>query len=165
MANSTVESAQRSIIHHNLPPSTKAYGSASDIANDPTVDLVIVCVKVGNHFALAKPAIENGKNVFVEWPLAASPAEAKELTELAATKGVKTNVGLQTRFDPVVQKMKETILSGKIGNVISSSAWICETRTTVDAWVKGLEHYLDIKSGGNEFTIIFGHCESRQQFY
>jgi predicted dehydrogenase len=159
VANSSVESAQRSILHYKLPASTKAYGSAQEIANDPNVDLVVVAVNVKSHFALAKPAIDSGKNVFVEWPLGATVAEAEELTKLADAKGVKTSVGLQTRFDPAVQKIREIISSGKIGKVVSSSALICSTLTSVDMWPKGIEYFLDIKSGGNEFTIVFGHCK------
>jgi predicted dehydrogenase len=159
VANSTIESANRSIQHHGLRSSTKAYGSALDIAKDPDVDLVVVSVNVREHFALTKPAIENGKNVFVEWPLGASTAEAKELTELAAAKGIKTNVGLQIRVDPLVQKLKEVISSGKIGKVINSTALLSSNISPADGWPKGMEFYLDLKSGGNQFTIMFGHCE------
>jgi predicted dehydrogenase len=159
VANSSIESANRSIRHHGLPSSTKAYGSALDIAKDPDVDLVVVSVNVKDHFALTKPAIENGKNVFVEWPLGATTAEARELTELAAAKGIKTNVGLQIRVDPLVQKLKEVISSGIIGKVVNSTALLSSNISPSDGWPKGMEIYLDLKSGGNLFTILFGHCK------
>jgi predicted dehydrogenase len=97
VANSSVESAQRSIEFHKLPATTKAYGNPDDISADPNVDLVVVSVKVSDHLHLTKPALENQKSVFVEWPLGASVAEAEELTKLAAARGVKTIVGLQAR--------------------------------------------------------------------
>jgi predicted dehydrogenase len=159
VANSSIESSNRSIQHHGLPPSIKAYGSALDIAKDPDVDLIVVSVNVREHFALTKPAIENGKDVFVEWPLGASVAEAKELTEFAAAQGVKTSVGLQIRVDPLIQKLKEVISSGKIGKVINSSALLSTNISPADGWPKGMEFYLDLQSGGNQFTITFGHCK------
>jgi predicted dehydrogenase len=78
VSNSTIQSAQASIDFHNLGADVKAHGSPEGIANDPNVDLVLVSVKVGTHYALTKPALLAGKDVFVEWPLGASTAEAEE---------------------------------------------------------------------------------------
>lgn len=97
VANSSVESAQRSIDFHKLPPTTKAYGSPKDIAADPNVDLVVVSVNVAKHYELAKPILEHKKDIFVEWPLASNPAQAEELTNLASASGVRNMVGLQGR--------------------------------------------------------------------
>lgn len=146
VANSTVESAQRSIEHHGLPASTKAYGNAEDIAQDPNVDLVVVSVRVGKHFQLTKPALQNKKDVLVEWPLGATVAEAEELTKLAASNGVRTVVGLQARAEPLVIKVKELIASGKIGQVISTTVAASTGHIPTDSWMKGAEYYLDFKS-------------------
>ena len=97
VANSTVESAQKSIEFHKLPAGTKAYGNPDDIAADPNVDLVVVSVNVARHYELTKPAIEHKKAVFVEWPLSVTTAQAERLASLAASKGVRTMVGLQGR--------------------------------------------------------------------
>lgn len=97
VANSSVESARRSIEFHKLPAKTKAYGDPKDIAADPDVELIIVSVKVSDHLLLTKPALENNKSVFVEWPLGASVAQAEELTQLASAHAGKAMVGLQAR--------------------------------------------------------------------
>ncbi len=97
VANSSVESAQRSIDFHKLPSTTKAYGNPEDIAADPNVDLVVVSVEVTKHAFLVKPAIAHKKALFVEWPLGANVAQAEELTKLAAANSIKTMVGLQSR--------------------------------------------------------------------
>lgn len=70
VANSSVESAQKSIDIHRFPSSTKAYGSPEDIAANPNVELVIVSVEVRKHYQLVLPALKHRKSVFVEWPLA-----------------------------------------------------------------------------------------------
>lgn len=54
---------------------------------DPTVDGVIVCSENAHHFAAARQALGAGKHVVVEFPLAASAAEAEALYALAATAG------------------------------------------------------------------------------
>jgi predicted dehydrogenase len=97
VANSSAESARRSIEFHNLPATTKAYGNPEDIAADPSVELIVVSVKVSEHLRLTRPALENNKSVFVEWPLGASVAQAEELTKLASVHSIKAIVGLQAR--------------------------------------------------------------------
>lgn len=160
VSNSTTASAQASIDYHNLGPSVKAYGSPTDLAADPNVDLIVVSVRVASHYALTKPAIKAGKDVFVEWPLGATTAEAVELTKLAEEKGVKTIVGLQARASPLVVKIKSLIDEGKIGKVLSSTVVGIFSGLPTSIWIEGAEYYLDLNSGGNALTIFFGHCKS-----
>ncbi|OIW26690.1 oxidoreductase family protein [Coniochaeta ligniaria NRRL 30616] len=157
VSNSTVESARRSIAANNLPASTKAYGSPEDLARDPDVDLVVVSVRVAKHYELTKPALLHNKDVYVEWPLGASRAEAEELTKLAQENGVKTMVGVQARSDRLVLKVKEILASGQIGDVVSSSVMASSSFIPGDRWMEGAEYYLDFSSGGNEFHIFFAH--------
>ncbi|KAK1754282.1 putative oxidoreductase [Echria macrotheca] len=157
LANSTVESAQRSIQSNNLPPTTAAYGSAEDLAKDPNVDLVVVSVRVEKHFALARAAIQQGKDVFVEWPLGASLQQSEQLTEMAKKAGVKTVVGVQGRSSRIVSAVKKILADGKIGRVVSSCVEANMSLLPVEEWWEGYEFYLDMKSGGNAFTIHFAH--------
>ena len=159
LANSTVESARRSIFAHELPLSTKAYGSPEDIASDPDVDLVVVCVQVQKHYKLAKPALLKKKKVLVEWPIAATINDVEELTQLAKDNGVDTAVGLQARAAPAIQKLKEILSSGQIGRVLSSTVVGSSSKLNTETWAEDLKYYLDISSGV-EFAIGFGHCTS-----
>lgn len=158
LANSSVESAKKSAAAHNLPTSVKAYGNAQDLANDPDVDLIVVSVRVGKHYELVKPALLNKKRVLVEWPLAATTEQYEELAQLASDYGVETVVGAQARAAPAIQKLKEILASGEIGTVISSTAIIASTFKT-DVFPEDIKYILDFSSGGNEFTIGFGHCK------
>ena len=159
LLNSNVQSAEASIAFHNLGPDVKAYGSPEDLAKDDTVDLVVVSVMVGKHYALAKPALLAGKNMFVEWPLGANLREAEELAELARAKDVKTIVGLQARPSVVVQKIKEVLDSGKIGKILSTNVVASFQGFGIRTWPADADYYLDENSGGNSLTISFGHCE------
>lgn len=164
LCNSSVEAAQRSIEFHKLSPSVKAYGDINEIAQDPDVDLVLVSVHVSQHLALALPAIQNKKQVFVEWPLGASTEETEQLTQLAEANNLKTVVGVQGRGNPIVRKAKEIIQSGEIGDIKSTFVVGAFPGLFDGFWLEGIEGYLDIKSGGNSFHITFAHCKSCQNF-
>jgi predicted dehydrogenase len=159
VCNSSVESARQTIAGNGLPASTRAYGDPEDLARDPDVDLVVVSVRVAKHFDLTKPALLHKKHVYVEWPVGKSTAETEELTRLARENGVRTMVGVQARADPLLAKIKEMLASGEIGDVTSSSVVASTGIIPGDSWMEGLEYYLDLTSGGNEYTIFFGHCE------
>ncbi|GJC79673.1 galactose/lactose metabolism regulatory protein GAL80 [Colletotrichum liriopes] len=157
LCNSSVEAARRSIEMHKLPSSTKAYGDVEKLAKDSDVDLVVVSVVVTKHLELALPALAAKKQVFVEWPLGASVAEAEKLTQLAKANGLKTVVGLQGRGDVLTVKLRELIESGEIGDILNTSVVGTLPYFPPSFWVEGAEYYLDIKSGGNMFHIGFGH--------
>ncbi|KAK1970322.1 oxidoreductase family protein [Colletotrichum sublineola] len=157
LCNSSVEAARRSIKVHKLPSSTKAYGDAKELANDPDVDLVVVSVRVTKHLELTLPAIEAKKRVFVEWPLGASVPEAERLTQLAEASGLETIVGLQSRGDVLTAKLKEIVESGEIGDLLNVSVVGLPPYFPPNLWVEGMEYYADIRSGGNTFHIGFGH--------
>lgn len=92
------------------------------MAKDPNIDLVVCSIRVDRHFQAISPALKAGKNVFVEWPLAASLQEAEELLRLKNENGVKiAAVGLQARQAPIIGKIKELIDEGRIGKVLSST--------------------------------------------
>ena len=93
LCNSSVENARAAIKVHGLPPTTKAYGSPQDLADDPEIDLVVCSVRVDRHYETV-PSLKAGKDIFCEWPLGKDLAEAQEMEEIAKSKGVRTMVGL-----------------------------------------------------------------------
>ncbi|KAF9044952.1 oxidoreductase [Panaeolus papilionaceus] len=112
----------------------KAYhGSSRRIASDPNVDLVAVSVKAPLHKELALPAIEAGKDLFVEWPAGASLQETIEIAEAAKRKGVKTIVNLNARNSLVVRKIKSLIDSSAIGQIRSTTLVSCLLNDNIQA--------------------------------
>jgi predicted dehydrogenase len=99
------------------------YENPKDVASDPNVDIVAVSVNVPEHYKLIRPALEAGKDVFSEWPLACNLSEAEELLHLAKEKGVKTIVGLQARQNPSILKAKEIVASGKLGKILGTTMY------------------------------------------
>ncbi|KUL87947.1 hypothetical protein ZTR_03943 [Talaromyces verruculosus] len=157
LCNSTVEKAQKSIEHNKLDPATKAYGSVEELVQDPEVDLVVVSVHVDKHYALVKPALQNKKSVFVEFPLAGSYLQVEELAELARQAGVKTVVGAQARANLALKKVKELIKSRAIGDVVSTS-WT--GHLSLSTWLglpEGLKDFVDLEGGPGRINIGLGH--------
>lgn len=141
ISTTSAESAEKSAKKYSetVGHAVKAYhGDTAQIANDPEVELVAVSVKAPSHKAALLPAIEAGKDIFIEWPAGVSLKESTELAEAAKKKGIRTIVGLQGRQSPMIAKVmhpfidvgrigltltqiKEILDSGVIGKVISTS--------------------------------------------
>jgi predicted dehydrogenase len=85
------------------------------------VDAVIVAAPDRLHVPLATQAIDAGKHVLVEKPLATTEQEALELTDLAATAGVKLQVGSMKRHDPGIEFARSC--RDQVGNILSVQAW------------------------------------------
>jgi predicted dehydrogenase len=122
------------------------------------VELVVCSVRVDRHFPTISPSLKAGKNVFVEWPLGKSAAEARELLKLKNENGVKTAVvGLQARQAPIVNKIKSLVESGAIGKVLSST-WVAQATNGGPTALERVKYIGDKEVGGNLVTIHFGHA-------
>ena len=67
-------------------------------------------------------------------------------------------VGLQARANPLLLKAKQLVDDGKIGKVMSSTV-VGYIALPLDMSPADAAYYLDMNSGGNNFTIHFGHCK------
>jgi len=92
-----------------------------DLINHPGVDLVVVTVKVPYHHEIISAALDAGKMVFSEWPLANGLDEAEELTRRTEASGVRTIVGLQARYSPIIRYARDLISEGYIGDVLGTT--------------------------------------------
>jgi predicted dehydrogenase len=107
--------------------SAKAYGARKcywdfrEMVADPEIDVVDVCVRAPSHYEVAMAALEAGKHVFCEWPLGANSAQADEMASLAEAKGVRTMVGLQSRYAPSFQRFRQLVQEGYLGRLISAN--------------------------------------------
>jgi predicted dehydrogenase len=93
-----------------------------DLLQDRDLDAVVIATPVRFHHSMAKAALEAGKHVFIEKPIARTGAEAQELVTLAREQGLILMVGHTFLFSPAVRRMKEIIDAGDIGQVQYISA-------------------------------------------
>lgn len=73
------------------------------------VDAVTIAASTSEHFALARFFLERGVHVLVEKPMTRTSAEAAVLTELAAARGLKLQIGHVERFNPALLAARETL--------------------------------------------------------
>jgi len=93
------------------------YDDYRDVLADADIDVVHNCTPNKYHSAITREAIERGKHVLSEKPLAMTSEEAGELVDLAAEKGIVHGVDFCYRYYPVVQEMAVRIRNGELGDV------------------------------------------------
>lgn len=77
-----------------------------DVIADPEVDVVVVGVLPQYHAEIARAALEQGKPVYVEKPLAPTPEECRAIQRLAAKQKLSVAVGFNRRFAPATEYLK-----------------------------------------------------------
>lgn len=98
-------------------PGARTTTSFDEVLADDTVDAVSIATPPATHYTLARQALEAGKHVMVEKPLATSEIEAESLVELADRLGLVLMPGHTFLYSPPVNKVKELIDSGELGEV------------------------------------------------
>lgn len=92
-----------------------AVADAREILKRDDVDLIDVCTPSHTHFELAWAALEAGKHVLCEKPVAYDFRDTRRAADLARRKKLKTKVGLTFRYSPAMRYARELIASGFIG--------------------------------------------------
>jgi predicted dehydrogenase len=88
-----------------------------DLINDPKIDLIVICTPVNTHYEIAKKALKSGKHVLIEKPMTNKSSQAEELLSLAEQKNLKVFVDHTFVFTGAVEKMRQLIKSGEIGDI------------------------------------------------
>ncbi len=97
------------------------YTDTAEMLNSADVDAVLIAAPDRFHYALGKQAIEAGKHVLMEKPLAQTSVQAQQLADLAVSSGRKLQTGAMKRHDPGIAFAKHHI--ERIGEILSFSSW------------------------------------------
>jgi UDP-N-acetyl-2-amino-2-deoxyglucuronate dehydrogenase len=95
----------------------QAYARYQDLLEDPDLDIVDVTLPHPLHYEVALAAIDQGKHVLVEKPMAVSSQQGQDLIDRAHRAGVKFGVAENTRFVTAYQKAQQVLDEGLLGNV------------------------------------------------
>src|SRR5882762_5202145 len=79
------------------------------------IDLIDVCTPSHTHFDLAWRALEAGKHVLCEKPVAYDYRDTERAADLARRKGLKTKVGFTFRYSPAMRYVRELVAGGFVG--------------------------------------------------
>jgi len=105
-------------------PNVAVTRSFDQVLGDPAVRAVAIAVDAPNHFHLARMALEAGRHVLVEKPLALNAADAETLCVLAERRGLTLMVGHLLLYHPAVERTKAVIDEGALGEVL----YLCTER-------------------------------------
>jgi predicted dehydrogenase len=95
----------------------RLHESAEDVVAAPDLDAVVVASPVATHYGFARQALEQGKHVLVEKPLASTVAEGEELAALAERQGLTLLVDHTFLFTGAVQTIRQLCKSGELGRI------------------------------------------------
>jgi predicted dehydrogenase len=132
---------------HGLYPAVRVSERVRDIFEDESVDAVVIATPVATHFELAMSALESGKHILVEKPLARSVSEIIEIGNLAKKKNLVVMAGHTFLFNAAVRYVKELIDAGGLGNIryiYSQRLNLGRIRSDVDALWNFAPHDISI---------------------
>lgn len=94
-----------------------AYSNLNDMLGDPTIDVVVNLTQVGYHYETTRAALQAGKHVYSEKPIALNLEEADRLVSLAREKGLRFAVAPALIIHPESLETRRLLEAGVIGKV------------------------------------------------
>src|SRR5262249_20016131 len=98
-------------------PDVRFHREYGALLADPSVDAVALATPAVMHNEMAKAALEAGKDVLVEKPLAIDVKHGEDLVNLAESKGRILMVGHILRYHPAILKLQQLIREGELGKI------------------------------------------------
>ena len=99
-------------------PGVKVTDDFNEIINNPDITSVAVVTPSHTHYKMVHAMLDAGKNVYVEKPISTVAQEAKDLTEVANSKGLVLMVGHLLLYHPAVNRLKMLIEEGELGDIV-----------------------------------------------
>lgn len=109
--------AERREYVKTMYPAIRVTDHVEEVLQDPKIDAVVIATPVASHFDLAVKALEAGKNILVEKPMARSVAEVETIGRLAQKRSRVAMAGHTFLFNAAVRHIRKLIDSGEVGNI------------------------------------------------
>ena len=121
-SNSTVKavvdpSKERQEFVKKTYPGIYVTDELDSVINDPEIDAVVIATPVASHYSLTIQALNMGKHVLVEKPIATKTDQVREISQLAREKELVAMVGHTFLFNSAVRYVKSIIESGELGDI------------------------------------------------
>lgn len=143
------------------------YKDAQNLVTDPDVDAVYIATPPSTHSTYAIMALNAGKAVYVEKPLAISYDECLRVNRVAAAQRQGCFVAYYRRYLPYFKKVKDLINSGVIGNILTAQIRFAAPPREMDFSKKDLPWRLqpDIAGGGYFYDLAPHQIDIMQQLF
>ncbi|MBM7694532.1 putative dehydrogenase [Peribacillus deserti] len=133
---------------------SKVYSNYLELLNDPAIDVVHVCTPNDSHAEITIAALEAGKHVMCEKPMAKTSAEARQMLKAAKRTGKKLSIGYQNRYRQDSQFLHKYCEDGGLGEIYFAKAHAIRRRA-VPTWGVFLD---EEKQGGGPLIDIGTHA-------
>jgi predicted dehydrogenase len=130
---------------------TKLSSNPSDIINDPDIDIIDVCTPNMYHTELVVAALNAGKHVICEKPLAPTPAEIRQMIAARDQSGKMLMTAQHFRFAGMSQAMKREIDAGALGDIYHARSWMIRR-----GWIPVRPGFIYKKNSGGGPCIDIG---------
>lgn len=124
-----------------------------DLLADDSIDVIHVCTWNVTHCQITCDALEAGKHVLCEKPMAVTGAEARQMRDTAKRTGKKLSVGFQYRFRTESQFLRKVVDEGRLGEIYAAKAHAVRRRG-VPIWGVFTDKS---KQGGGPLIDLGGH--------
>ncbi|WP_172249576.1 Gfo/Idh/MocA family protein [Saccharibacillus deserti] len=132
----------------------KVYTDYTELLRDVTIDIIHVLTPNESHARISIAALESGKHVMCEKPMAKTAAEARQMVQAAERSGKKLTIGYNNRFRPDSQHLKKVCEAGTLGHIYYAKAHAIRRRA-VPTWGVFLD---EDKQGGGPLIDIGTHA-------
>jgi predicted dehydrogenase len=119
VASRNAETARRYADAHGIP---KSYNSYEALIGDPDLDLVYVALPPSEHARWTIAALEHGKDVLCEKPIALNASEARSMVETASRTGRRLIEAFHDRYHPLSAAIDAVVGSGRLGAITTVRA-------------------------------------------
>lgn len=132
----------------------KVYEEYQELLKDSSIDIVHVCTPNDTHAEISIAALESGKHVLCEKPMAKTAADARRMAEAAKRTGKKLTIGYNNRFRADSMYLKQVCYNGELGDIYFAKAHAVRRRG-VPTWGVFLD---EEKQGGGPLIDIGTHA-------
>jgi predicted dehydrogenase len=148
-----VEKAEQAKAKYGTEES-KVYADYKEMLKDASIDVIHVCTPNDSHAVISIDALEAGKHVLCEKPMAKTAADARKMLEVAKRTGKKLSIGYNNRYRADSRYLKEVCQSGELGEIYFAKAHAIRRRA-VPTWGVFLD---EEKQGGGPLIDIGTHA-------
>ncbi len=149
-------------------PSAIAFACYRELLAMPDVEAVVICLPNALHAEVTVAALQHGKHVYLEKPLATSLGDAQSVLAAWQRAGVVGMIGFNYRFNPLYQAVRQHIHSGRVGELVSVRSVFSTAPRALSDW-KQTRHsgggvLLDLASHHIDLIRFFFNQEVRDVF-
>ncbi|RAP77529.1 Gfo/Idh/MocA family protein [Paenibacillus montanisoli] len=132
----------------------KVYSDYKELLKDATIEVIHVCTPNDSHAVISIDAMEAGKHVLCEKPMAKTAADARKMLEVSKRTGKKLSIGYNNRYRADSRYLREACAAGELGEIYFAKAHAIRRRA-VPTWGVFLD---EEKQGGGPLIDIGTHA-------